>query len=369
MNFLIDQEPTRPLAQVRRDAKQQAAVFGNERLIALVGTVLLVLIGAEIIIAMNMHALMSIHIFVGVLLTVPLFVKIGSTGYRFLHYYTGSPAFVQKGPPRLEMRLLAPLLLLTSLSLITSGITLALLGPINEWSVWVLRLHALSVMCWLPLLVLHVGAYIWRMPRLLLADWQKRAIRRVPGRWWRYTGTLVTYWLVWVRLRFFSLMRPPGQPGNPIFPLTFLVPCWQPCSLHSWWVWVVWCCSDPGVGVSSHGLARQDGLPTEDGATSHLFIHMVEQTKRVRTFELLTTFSATTVDIDYVDYSDDDNSTKRKRKSGERTIGGTSVTSSKALAMTPRTSETERAFVQQESQPAEQNGQAGSAIYLWHSHK
>ncbi len=191
MNFFVDQEPTRPLEQIRMDAKQDAAVVGNERMIALVGTVLLVLIVAEIIIAAKMHALMPIHIFVGVLLTFPLFVKIGSTGYRFLHYYTGSPAFVQKGPPRLEMRLLAPLLLLASLSLVTSGITLALLGPTNVWSVWVLRLHALSVMCWLPLLVLHVGAYIWRVPRLLLADWQKRATCRVPGRGWRYAGTLV----------------------------------------------------------------------------------------------------------------------------------------------------------------------------------
>lgn len=191
MNFLVDQEPTRPLAQVRRDAKQQAAVFGNEQMTALVGIVLLVLIGAEIVITAKMHALMSIHIFIGVLLTVPLFVKIGSTGYRFLHYYTGSSAFVQKGPPRLEMRLLAPLLLLASLGLVTSGIILALLGPTNVWSVWVLRLHALSVICWLPLLALHVGAYIWRIPRLLLADWQKRATSRVSGRGRRYAGTLV----------------------------------------------------------------------------------------------------------------------------------------------------------------------------------
>ena len=204
MNFFVDQEPTRPLKQIRvdkgptrplkqisMDAKQDAAVLGNERMIALVGTVLLVLIVAEIIIAAKMHALMPIHIFVGVLLTFPLFVKIGSTGYRFLHYYTGSPAFVRKGPPRLEMRLLAPLLLLASMSLVTSGITLALLGPTTMWSVWVLRLHALSVICWLPLLALHVGAYIWRVPRLLLADWQKYSTRRVPGRGFRYGGTLM----------------------------------------------------------------------------------------------------------------------------------------------------------------------------------
>jgi hypothetical protein len=158
---------------------------------ALAGVVLLVLIIAEIVIAANMHALMPVHIFVGVLLIFPLLVKIGSTSYRFLSYYTHSPAFTQKGPPRLEMRLLAPLLLIASLSLVISGITLALLSPTNALSVWVLRLHALSVICWLPLLAIHVGAHIWRVPRLIIADWRKRHTSRVPGRNWRYSLNIV----------------------------------------------------------------------------------------------------------------------------------------------------------------------------------
>ncbi len=186
MNFLTDRGPVRPPEQTSTNVEQHFAVVGNERMIALAGTVLLVLIIAEIVIAANMHALMPVHIFVGVLLTFPLLVKIGSIGYRFLNYYTGSSAFVQKGPPRLEMRLLAPLLLIASLSLVVSGITLALLSPTNALSVWVLRLHALSVICWLPLLALHVGVHIWQVPRLLIADWQKRSTHIVPGRGWRY---------------------------------------------------------------------------------------------------------------------------------------------------------------------------------------
>jgi hypothetical protein len=166
-------------------------VIGNERLIALTGTVLLVLIIAEIVIAAKMHALMPVHIFVGVWLTFPLLVKIGSTGYRFLRYYSGTPEFVRKGPPRLEMRLLAPLLLIASLSLVGSGILLAILGPTRALSVWILRLHALSVICWLPLVALHVGAYMWKLPRLLGADWQQRAGRLIPGRGWRYGVNLV----------------------------------------------------------------------------------------------------------------------------------------------------------------------------------
>ncbi|HTK07316.1 MAG TPA: hypothetical protein VL485_09110 [Ktedonobacteraceae bacterium] len=186
MNFLTDRGPMRPPEQTRINVEQHSSVAGNERIIALAGSVLLVLILAEIVIAAKMHVLMPVHIFVGVLLTFPLLVKIGSTGYRFLRYYTGSPAFVQKGPPRLEMRLLAPLLLIASLGLVGSGILLALLGPTHALSVWVLRLHALSVICWLPLLAVHVGAYIWRVPRLISADWQKRSRRLVPGWGWRY---------------------------------------------------------------------------------------------------------------------------------------------------------------------------------------
>jgi hypothetical protein len=61
----------------------------------------------------------------------------------------------------------------------------------NALSVWVLRLHALSVICWLPLLAVHVGAYIWRVPRLIIADWRQRYTRLIPGRGWRYGINIV----------------------------------------------------------------------------------------------------------------------------------------------------------------------------------
>ncbi|HLV97045.1 MAG TPA: hypothetical protein VKT82_00075 [Ktedonobacterales bacterium] len=190
MNVLADREPMRPPEQTRKNRKSHPGVLGNERLSALVGSVLLVLMLAEIVVAAQLHVLLSAHIVVGMLLTVPLLVKLGSVGYRFLSYYAGIRAYVRKGPPRLELRLLAPLLLVASVSLVMSGITLALLGPTNAWSVWVLRLHALSVICWLPLLALHVGVHIWRVPRLIIADWRNRATRVIPGRGWRYGITI-----------------------------------------------------------------------------------------------------------------------------------------------------------------------------------
>jgi len=191
VNVRTERGPGSPPEQTSTKVEYHPTVVGNERLIALAGFVLLVLIITEIVITTNLHAFMPVHIFIGIFLTFPLLIKMGSTGYRFVSYYTGSPAFVKKGPPRLVMRLLAPLLLIATISLVVSGITLALLGPTNALSVWVLRLHALSVICWLPLLALHVGSYIWRVPRLILADWRKRYSHLASGRGWRYGITLI----------------------------------------------------------------------------------------------------------------------------------------------------------------------------------
>ena len=123
----------------------------------------------------------SVHVFVGVSLSGPLVVKLGSTGNRFLRYYTGSPAFVRRGPPRLVLRVLAPLLIATTLVVIGSGIGLMVTGPRSAGLL--LPLHGISVLVWLPLIAIHVFAYLWRVPRLVANDWSKQAGRSlVPGR-------------------------------------------------------------------------------------------------------------------------------------------------------------------------------------------
>src|SRR2546426_6933444 len=90
----------------------------------------------------------------------PLVVKLGSTGYRFLRSSTRAPAYVRSGPPRLPLRVLAPLLLVTTLVVVGSGIGLVVAGPAQSS---ILRtLHSLSVLIWLWLLAIHVVAYLWR---------------------------------------------------------------------------------------------------------------------------------------------------------------------------------------------------------------
>ena len=76
-------------------------MVANERVTALAGALLLALVVVELTTTpdTSLGGLLSVHVAVGAL-TGPLAVKLGSTAYRFLRYYTGSPAFVRRGPPR-----------------------------------------------------------------------------------------------------------------------------------------------------------------------------------------------------------------------------------------------------------------------------
>ena len=184
MKSLGDHGPMRPSGQTQTsggNGDDQSAVVGNERLTALAGAVLLMLIVVELMTTAYLRAGLSAHVFVGVVLSGPLAVKIGSTFYRFLRYYTRSPAFVRRGPPRLALRVLAPLLIATTLVVIGSGIGLVVTGPRHAGPL--LPLHGFSVLVWLPLIAIHVFAYIWRVPRLVANDWSKSSGRSLaPGR-------------------------------------------------------------------------------------------------------------------------------------------------------------------------------------------
>src|SRR5438270_13586605 len=71
MKSLDDNESVRPSGLTGTDGendKDRSGVIGNERLTALAGAVLLVLILVELVSSANLHALLPIHTFVGVLL-------------------------------------------------------------------------------------------------------------------------------------------------------------------------------------------------------------------------------------------------------------------------------------------------------------
>ncbi|HEY5197385.1 MAG TPA: hypothetical protein VIJ51_10210 [Solirubrobacteraceae bacterium] len=140
---------------------------GNEQLTAAVGAALVVILAVLGVTLLRMHQLIWVHLFVGLALIGPVAVKLGSTGYRFVRYYTHDPAYRRKGPPELVLRVLGPGLILTTLAVLASGIVLMLDGPARQGR-W-LEIHKVSFIVWGVLLAAHVLGHLRQMPRALRA--------------------------------------------------------------------------------------------------------------------------------------------------------------------------------------------------------
>ena len=144
----------------------------NRRLTAAAGAALLATIVTELATLANLAALLSVHVFVGVLMAGPLAVKLSSTGWRFVRYYAGAPAYVREGPPPLTLRMLAPLLVASTVAVIGTGFALVVTGPAHPGPL--VALHVISFLVWMPAMAIHVLAHVWQVPRLV-------AKGRTPG--------------------------------------------------------------------------------------------------------------------------------------------------------------------------------------------
>jgi hypothetical protein len=95
----------------------------------------------------------------------------GAPGYRFLRYYTRDQAYRRKGPPVVVLRLLAPLVVLSTLVVFASGVVLLFEGPAQRGQ-WLL-IHKASFFVWLGLMAVHVLGHLDALPaslRTLRAD-------------------------------------------------------------------------------------------------------------------------------------------------------------------------------------------------------
>jgi hypothetical protein len=157
---------------------------GNARLTAAVGVLLLVPIAVELAtIVLGVHTFMSVHVFIGVALIPPILLKLGSTGWRFVRYYTRGSGYVEHGPPQLVMRLLAPLFVVATVVLFTSGVMMGLLhGHALDIA---RRLHGPSAAVWVMLLGVHVLVYLRRAVTDSSSDLHRATRRRVQGAGWR----------------------------------------------------------------------------------------------------------------------------------------------------------------------------------------
>ncbi len=162
------------------EVQTREGVAGNARLTGAIAAALLVLLAAEGATIPFIGPLLGPHIFIGMLLIPPVALKLASTGYRFARYYTGSPPYVEKGPPHLVLRLLAPGVVLTTLALFGTGVALLLDGPPSDTLKFA---HKLSFIAWVALMTLHVLGHVLEVPALAFADWRSDRSReaRLPG--------------------------------------------------------------------------------------------------------------------------------------------------------------------------------------------
>lgn len=141
---------------------------GNERLTAATGIALILLLAVIGLTLLRLRALISVHLFVGLLLIPPVLLKMVSTGYRFARYYTRAPAYRERGAPPALLRLSAPVVVASTVGVFATGVALLFVGPA---SAGILRpLHKASFIVWIGFTALHVLGHLPDLPRAFLAS-------------------------------------------------------------------------------------------------------------------------------------------------------------------------------------------------------
>jgi hypothetical protein len=175
-----------------REPGPHANPAGNERLTAMTGAVLLVLFVAECFTLLNLGKLLTLHFFLGMLLLGPVGLKVGSTLWRFTRYYTGSAAYVRRGPPAPLQRVTGPFVVLTTLAVLGTGIMLLVEGGGPGGGPWT-QLHHMSFLLWAVVIVIHLGSYLPRLPRMLSgqpAERTRTVLAARTTRWLLLCGSL-----------------------------------------------------------------------------------------------------------------------------------------------------------------------------------
>ena len=160
----------RPAPQASRPARRSGGAKGNERLTAMTGAVLLILLAVECYTILRIGRLLTLHVFLGMLLLGPVALKATSVLYRFARYYTRSEPYRRQGPPAPLLRVIGPVIMLLTACVFGSGIMLAVTGPSDGPPSGWLVVHRISFLAWLFFIIVHVLAHVPRLPGLLAAE-------------------------------------------------------------------------------------------------------------------------------------------------------------------------------------------------------
>lgn len=194
---------------------------GNAALTAWTGLVLLVLAVAELLTLIDVRGLISWHVALGALLIPPAVLKTATTGWRMSRYYLGDPSYRESGPPPLLLRLLGPLVVVSTLGLLGSGVLLILLGSqtsrtesftvAGQRADWV-TLHQGLFIVWAVATALHLLGRI--VPALRIAT--RQGAGPVPGRVVRVV-TMVVALAAAAALAVLLVHADGSWAGNPFF--------------------------------------------------------------------------------------------------------------------------------------------------------
>lgn len=145
------------------------------------GAALIVLLAVIGVTILRIGQLLSVHLFVGLVLLGPLALKLASTGYRFARYYTGNPRYRGKGAPPIQLRLMAPVVVISTVAVMASGVALLIAGPQARGTLLV-GLHKASFVIWLAVTSVHVLAHLPETWRGLGTDYGSRLLQTPDGR-------------------------------------------------------------------------------------------------------------------------------------------------------------------------------------------
>ncbi|MCU4183944.1 hypothetical protein K6U06_06200 [Acidiferrimicrobium sp. IK] len=162
--------PGRGKARLRRDRGVEA----NARLIGATGLVLLIMLFAEGVTIVGIGSHLSWHVAIGLALIPPVALKLGATSWRFARYYLHDARYREAGPPVPLLRALGPVVVVTTVAVLTTGVLAWREGPDAHGMI---TLHKLSFVAWFAAMAVHVLAHTLRATRLTLADFGTRRQR------------------------------------------------------------------------------------------------------------------------------------------------------------------------------------------------
>jgi len=151
---------------------------GNEILTSVSAAGLVALLAVQLVTVLALGSMIRVHLFVGVVLLGPVALKLATTGYRFLRYYTGAREYREKGPPPTLLRAMAPLLVAATIGLFATGVIMLIDGQ-SEGAVR--GLHVASFWVWIACFAVHVVFNGREVLNNLHHVWLSRARTRIFG--------------------------------------------------------------------------------------------------------------------------------------------------------------------------------------------